>query len=84
MLPTPSGLLSETLVQVAFIFVVGSCCCYVIVHIRTAAIGNVVTSVVVPSVDVAVVVVTKSFGCSVIIKLGESLVFVRKFSKDAS
>ena len=83
MLPTPSDLLSESVVQVTSIFDDGYCCCGLIVHIRVAAIETVMTSVVVPSVCVSVAVPSKSFGNSAIIKMGESPVFIRECSKDA-
>ena len=53
-------------------------------HIRVAEIGTVMTSVVFPSVCVVVGVVSKSIGCSAIIKMGESLVFIQECSKDSS
>jgi len=49
------------------------------VHVRVAVIGTVITSVVVLSVCVAVVAISTSFGCSAMIKMGESLVFIREF-----
>ena len=83
MLPISSGLLSESLVRVTSVFGVGCCSGYLMVHVRVAAVAAVMSSVVNPSMCVAVVVISKGFGCSAVIKLGESLVFIQKCSKDA-
>ena len=50
------------------------------VHIRVATVADVVTGVIAPSVSVAVVVISKSFACSAIIKAGVMFVFNLKFS----
>ena len=64
MLITPRENQNESLVQVTFVFGVSCYCGYLMVHIWVAAVGTAMTSVVVPSMCVAVVLISVQFGGS--------------------
>jgi len=82
MLPTPSGFVGDTFVQVASILgVVGSGCDSDIVKlVRIATIGAIVAGDVIPSVCVTIVLVAIHLGSSAIIISGEAFVKLRESS----
>ena len=67
MLPTPSGFVGDALVQVTTILGVLSSCRVVMVHVRVAAVGAVVVGLIVPSMGVAVVLISIRLGSSAVI-----------------
>ena len=74
MLPTPSGFVGDTLVQVASIFGVVGCSCDLVELVRIAAIGAIMAGDIVPSVCVTIVLVAIHLGRSAIIISGEAFV----------
>ena len=55
---TPSGFVGDSSVQVSSILGVLGRCCVVVMHVRVAAVGAVVVGLVVPSMGVAVVLIS--------------------------
>ena len=74
MLPTPSGFLGDMFVQVTTILGVVSSCCDVMKLVRVAAVGAIMAWRVVPSVSVAVVLISIHLGGSAIIITCEAFV----------
>jgi len=64
MLPTPLGFVGDAFVQVTSILGVLSSCCDVVKLVRIAAVGAVMVGCVVPSMGVAVVLISVQFGGS--------------------
>ena len=74
MLPTSSGSVRDTLVQVASIFGVVGCSCDLVELVRKAAIAAIMAGDIVPSVCVTIVLVAIHLGRSAIIISGEAFV----------
>ena len=67
MLPTPSGFVGDAFVQVATIFGVLGSCRVVMVHVRVTVVGAVLVVLLVPSMGVAVVLISIRLGSATII-----------------
>ena len=80
MLPTPSGFVGDTLVQVASVLGVVGSSCDIVKLVRIATIGAIMAWYIVPAVCVAIVFVAIHLGSSAIIISGEAFV---KFGESA-
>ena len=74
MLPTSSGFVGDTFVQVASVLGVISSSCDIVKLVRVAAIAAFMAGDIVPSVCVTIVLVAIHLGCSAIIISGEAFV----------
>ena len=72
MLPTSSGFVGDTFVQVASVLGVVGSCCDIVKLVRIAAIGAIMAGDIVPSVCVAIVLVAIHLGSAAIIISGEA------------
>ena len=80
MLPTPSGFVGDTFVQVTTILGVLSSCCDVVKLFGITAVGAVMVWGVVPAVCVTVVLIPVRLGSSAVVISSEKLVIFRTSS----